>query len=284
MTEAANEPRPKPPRFSWPMRLFLGFLVFDIAFHSLAALTPYRVWMEEMGLKRFPKRLPTWEEISQLSEPAGEGKPDPLVGRVLDSFDSVWAHFKPWPSKELFGKLSSWDDRGMYALSWIASRLDFYESVVGAPQRWTMFSPSVAQSVTVPRLRLLFQDGTTQVIRMGADPEDLTRYSRWLQEKILDCESDLFSDYDARVGYCHYLTCKHPTNAAGSPLTKILIYKVRYHYPEPGEDPMEVLRPQNGPPDWDRNGPHWVYEVSTRRARRLEEEERLALQGQLGKR
>ena len=276
------------PRFSWPMRLFLGFLIFDIVFHSLAALTPYRDWLDEMGLERFPKRLPTQAEIAKLaSEPHGDDE-TPVTDRFLESLDSVWDYFKPWPSAKVRHKLKGWDDRGMYALSWLTSRLDFFESLAGVPQRWTMFSPNVSQAATVARVRLLFQDGSHADVRLTADPEDLTSYSHWFEEKVLDYELKVVGDYDSRLGYCNYLSHQHKHNACGSPLEKIYIYKVRYTYPAPDDDALAVLKAQNGPPDWDREGPFFVYEVPRApglgRLRKLADDERGAVQKQLASR
>src|SRR5436305_10536997 len=94
-----NQPQTTaPPRFCWPMRLFLGFLVFDMVFHSFAALTPTDVWAKELGITRFPERLPTPEERSKLAEKISEDNPDPVGDSVWGSVDALWDYFKPWPS------------------------------------------------------------------------------------------------------------------------------------------------------------------------------------------
>jgi hypothetical protein len=243
------------------MRHVLGFLLFDIIFHSLAAVTTYQDWLEEVGLQRFPRRLPTQAEIVTLAATDHKEGETPVTDRFLETLDSVWDYFKPWPETAVRRKLTGWDHYGMFALSWLASRLDFFESLAGAPKRWTMFSPNASTTATVARMRLLFQDGSRQDVRLTADPADLTSYAHWFEEKILDYELKVAGDYDSRLGYCNYLSHQHPKNGAGSPLDKIYIYKVRYSYPAPEDDARAVLKAQNGPPDWDRDGPSFVYEV-----------------------
>src|SRR5712691_4967839 len=87
-----------PPRFCWPMRIVLGFLVFDMIFHSFAVLTSADEWGKELGVRRFPKALPTAEERRQLAETTSKDNPDPVGDSVWEAVDSVWAFFKPWPS------------------------------------------------------------------------------------------------------------------------------------------------------------------------------------------
>src|SRR6516165_537289 len=99
-----------PPRFSWPLRLFLSFLIFDMVFHSLASLTPYRDWLKhDFNLDRLPKRLPTLEEIGELEDKVGADDPTPVGDRVLASFDSVWEFMKPWPDRHTRKKLTTWE-------------------------------------------------------------------------------------------------------------------------------------------------------------------------------
>ncbi|MCI0641775.1 MAG: hypothetical protein L0Y72_01355 [Gemmataceae bacterium] len=273
---AESSSTPPKPRFSWPMRFFLGFLLFDIVFHSFAALAPYRDWLEEMDLARFPKRLPTWQELQDMKE--GE-----LTDKLLASADSVWEYFKPWPEKRVRDKLTTFEDHGMYALSWMTSRLDLFENLVGAPQRWTMFSPNASTEATVARFRLVYKDKEQKIVRITGDPEDLTNYTHWFEEKVLDAELKVPYDYDARVGYCNYLAHQHARNQAGSPLYKIYIYKVTYRYPAPGEDIRKAFVDQSGPPFWDRGGPQWCYNVADRTIKKLKNDERLETQRMLDK-
>jgi hypothetical protein len=272
-----------PPRFRWPMRIFLSFLIFDMVFHSLAVLTPYRDWLrDDFKLDRLPKRLPTLEEIGKLEEETGPAQPSSVSESILDSFDSVWEFLKPWPDRETRKKLTTWDNKGKFVLCWLTSRLDFLENVVGIPQRWTMFSPNAHKGATVARIRLQFEDGSLKDVRLHADPEDLTHYSHWFEEKILDYELKVHHDYDSRLGYCNYLKHQFKQNQRGSPLEKIYIYKIKYRYPDPDEDAAAVLCAQNGPPNWDRAGPDFVYDVASDRLRTLEnEKERKRIQQSL---
>src|SRR5262245_15088387 len=97
--EACPTTAGSPPRFSWPMRIFLGFLLFDIVFHSFAVLTPYQDWCEKLGIETKPKKgLPTPEELRELELAASDTNPAPVEDRVWEAFDSAWDFFKPWPS------------------------------------------------------------------------------------------------------------------------------------------------------------------------------------------
>lgn len=268
------------------MRLFLTVILVDIVYHSFSSLTPYRDWLDDdWKLERYPKRLPTWDEIAELTANGEGAKNSPtLAERVFESLDSTWDYFKPWPPREIRGKLVTWEDHGMYLLAWTTSRLDFFENLIGVPQRWSMFSPNASKDVTVGRVRLLFADGTRRDVRLLADPEDLTRYSHWLQEKVLDCELKIAGrDGDSRYGYCNYMAHQYRRNAAGSPLTAVYIYKINYRYPNPDEDAYEVLKSQSGPPNWDRDGPNWEYRVETARMRKLSDAERAETQKRLSR-
>lgn len=279
----ATSPSARGPRFSWPMRLFLTALLVDIIYHSFSSLTPYRDWLSDWKLERYPKRLPTWGEIEELRDDAPADKPSPLVERVYETLDSAWDYFKPWPPRNVRGKIVGWEDRGMFLLAWTTSRLDFFENLIGVPQRWSMFSPNASKEASVGRIRLLYADGSRRDVRLLADPEDLTRYSHWLEEKVLDCELKVIGDWDSRYGYCNYIAHRHARNAAGSPVTAIYVYKINYRYPNPGEDAHEVLKKQSGPPDWDRDGPAWEYRVETARMRKLSDGERAAMQKRLAR-
>ena len=77
------------------------------------------------------------------------------------------------------------------------------------------------------------------------------------------------------------LAHRHRANGRGSPLKCVYVYKVRYNYPEPGEDVPAFLAAQNGPPNWDADGPFFVYDPATRRGRKLGDVERVTVQKQL---
>lgn len=263
------------------MRFFLGFLLLDMIFHSLFALTPYRDWIKELGMERFPKRLPTAKEIQELADEASEENPNPVTDRVMETMDSVWLYFQPWPQKKTREKIRSWEDVGKYVIAWPVSRLDLFETIVGIDQRWSMFSPNTSKRTVLARSRLVYGDGSTKDIRLLADPPDLTKYSHWFEEKILDYELRIDNDVDSRFGYCNFLKHKYKTNIGGSPLQTIYIYKIEYRYPHPDEDAYEVLKSQNGPPSWDKIGPIFEYDVSKNQLWTLDDEEREEAQAYL---
>jgi hypothetical protein len=261
-------------RFGWPMRIFLTFIVFDMVFHSLAVLTPHKDWCKDLGMKEFPEPLPTVEEMRELADKTNEDGPDPVADRVLDSFDSLWEYFKPWPSSRTRKKIRSLDDAGKYTLCWLTTRLGFMEQLVRFEQRWTMFSPNVGKYDTAVRAKLVYADGSARFHRTEADPEDLTNYSHWFKEKVLEYSTKLANDSDARLGYCNLLAHRYPKNEHGSPLVRIYLIKVRINYPPPDEEDIAgFMRRQNGPPGWEQKKPFYEYDPTNpnknRRGKRL---------------
>lgn len=260
------------PRFSWPMRIFLSVLLFDIVVRSLLVLFPCSDWAYELEMETMPLRLPTPAEAAELrAKPAPPEQRSPLDERYLESARSLWQFGSPLPSAKTRGKLDSWEKHGMYAVCWINSRCEFLENTLGINEEWPMFSPNVATRRTLARSKLVFADGSMQTVRVTADPADLTRYAHWFEEKVLDYELKIDHDRDNRFGYCNMLAHRHPHNAAGSPLVAIYVYTVNYYYPWPGKDAAEYLGSQNGPPLEQVTMPFYVYDVSKRQGCELEE-------------
>jgi hypothetical protein len=267
-----------PPRFSWPMRIFLSVIIFDMVFHSLAVLTPYMQWCKELEMTRYPYRLPTADEMHRLAEKQSPNNPDPVGDRVLDSLDSVWDFFKPWPSESARRKVRDWPARARYALCWLTTRLEFCEHLAGIHQEWVMFSPSVANEKRKARASLEFADRSHQEVRFdSSDPADLTHYSHWFVDRINNyevevCQADKITtkdpsaaDPEACLGYCNLLAHRHRRNGRGKPLVRIFLHKVTYQLPEPGVDARAFLEKQSGPPENQRERkPFFVADVKTR--------------------
>lgn len=260
------------PRFSWPMRFFLFIVIFDIAFHSLAILLPYQEWCDEFDLRRYPRRLPTQAELAKIAgQPVQADEPYPVPERIAESMDSVWEYLKPWPAPEARRKIHTYQDGLRFAVCWLTSRLGFAENLAGINQDWQMFSPNVSRRKYITRSRLVYADSSTRIVRQLADPEDLTHYSHWFEEKILDYELNTDDgDSDCCHGYCNYLSHKFATNDKGSTLKKIELFWVRYDFAPPGVDAMEFYQKQNGPPPSQVGPTFFVYDVKTRKGRMLE--------------
>src|SRR4051794_33361804 len=96
-TPTTTPPSPPRPRFSWPMRLFLGFILFDMVFHSFVILWPYKKWCDEYGVEKLPQGLPGPQTRAELARARADADHDLLTERVMSSFDSVWLFWKPWP-------------------------------------------------------------------------------------------------------------------------------------------------------------------------------------------
>src|SRR5262249_18284207 len=95
LNPTATVPPAVPPRFSWPMRFFLGFLLFDMAFRGFAVLAPTKDWCEDLEIRQFPEALPTAEERSKLAQKTSAENPDPVGDAVWESLDSAWYYFRP---------------------------------------------------------------------------------------------------------------------------------------------------------------------------------------------
>ena len=238
---ARREPeRPVSARFSWPMRIFLFVLLFDMVTHSLGAMFPWREWGDDLGIARTLDGIPTRAEYARLRAEGG----DAIRNKLDKSLASARDYFNPWPSPENREKLGAWDARGRYAVAWLCSRLDFVENVCGIRQEWRMFSPNIAVSHHVTRARLVYADGSERVINQTAEPADLTRFTRWNKEKILDFERDTAWEpgrSDECWGWCNRLCHCHGHNDAGSPLKTICLYCVRIDVAAPGEDVRAAL-------------------------------------------
>jgi hypothetical protein len=137
-----------------------------------------------------------------------------------------------------------------------------------------MFSPSVSKERWLARARLTYADGREEIVRQNADPVDLTCYSHWFQEKILDYELQVRANRRASSsqGYCNLLAYRHKANAAGSSLVRISLYDVRIKYPAPDEDPWTVLRAQNDEKNLaaDQIGSvFYTFDVATRQGKKV---------------
>lgn len=258
---------PYPTRFSWPMRLFLFVLVFDIVFRSCSILIDRdNDWPGELSMRTMPVRLDTRAERAEKLRQWAPGQPNPVTKDVKECLDSIWEFFKPWPSRDTRARIHSWRDGGKYVYCWLNTRLSFLENLVGINEEWPMFSPYVAAKKDITRARLTFADGTTRIVRQRRDPEDLCHYSHWFEEKVLNYERLVLHDGWDRYkrGYCNLLAYRYPRNAAGSPLVSIRLFNVTYEFPPPGVDAVAHLRAQTGPPPEQISGDYFHYEVATR--------------------
>jgi hypothetical protein len=263
-----------PTRFGWGMRLFLGVLLFEIVFRSLSVLFPWADWAgeSELDMRTMPVRLPTQAEMAGLAEKATTERPHPVADDVMESLDSLWDYWKPWPEARTRAKMRNWTDGGKWGLCWLSSRFDFVENVIGFNQEWPMFSPGVATKKWFARARLVYADGSDQIVRGLCDPDDLTRYSHWFQEKILDHELKIKEGkghVDDNFGYCNLLSHRYPHNQAGSPLTRIYLFIVRYEFPPPGVDARAWLAEQTGPPAKQVYADFYVFDATTRNGKCL---------------
>jgi hypothetical protein len=257
------------PRFSWPMRIFLTVMVFEIVFRSASVLVPWKDWESSLRMdeecvpdenvpgrgeyvtRRFPRALPTRAEAARLAERPSPDNPFPVADRVGQSLDSLARFLSPAPTEKVIRESNSTDDLGKFVVVWINRRLSLAENLVGFEQRWEMFSPGASKQKDLTRARLVFEDGSEEVVHQDCDPEDLLCYFRWNFEKVGDYEMQAKDDGGHKeecVGYCNVVAHQHPRNAAGSPLKKIYLFRIHYDYPPPDVDARAWLAERNGPP------------------------------------
>lgn len=261
-------PQSYPTKFSWPLRIFLFALLFDMAAHALLMLT--RIEDKFIGVvERYPEPLPTPAERRRID--AGE-HPDGFTtysGRLWHSAKGVAVFLSPEPSEEAAEKIETVGDVFRYAAAWYKTRADFLSKSVGIDQNWSMFSPNVGTEDTMGRCRLIYEDGSEVIHYPVCDPVDPCRYSHWFEEKHIQMGLAMSGDRDTRLGYCNWLSHRYPKNAAGSPLKSIVVFKVQYFYPSVDDDPAEFLRRQTGPPEKQVREPFWRYDVKTKRGEYL---------------
>lgn len=237
----SNPASPPPPnaRFSWPMRLFLGFLLFWIAFRSLILLVEPDEIVEALKVDEYP--------TSALPAPNGPDAPrdEERYERTMAAFDSAWDFLKPWPGPRSRRQIKTAGDVGLFAIAWAYTRLGWLENLTGTSQAWFMFCPEAPTGRALIRARLIYADGEERTVRGAADPADLTSYTHLFDN--LPCRIALSPEkgyWACCAGYCNFLKHRYPHNDAGSPLDRIRLYEVRVEFPPPGVDPCRYMREQ----------------------------------------
>jgi len=255
-------------RYSWPLRLFIAYYVFDAIVRSLVTLTPFDdAWRKDLKMDRFPTLLPTASEVRKIRQ-GKDDKYDDVSERYLASLESVVEYASPWPDEDTAKRIEGPNDFGKYVLVWVGTRLSYVGALLGLDQNWPMFSPNVRKSRIVPRAKLVYEDGTAEQLWLLAEPFDLTEFSRWFIKRPLQIDIRLDKDYDSRLGVSRHLARQFPYSAAGSPLRFIEMYKVRYTLPRPGQDAYRVLSKQNRKaPEAE---PFWRYDVTTGKGKTFE--------------
>lgn len=237
------------PRFSWPMRIFLSALLFEIIFRSSVASGDYERWNEDVRVAAFPQPLPARSGRVESRSAA------PPLGSFFD----------PRPSPESRACIDGPFDAGKYILCWMNSRLEFLENLVHAQQGWPMFAPDVGRADPVVRVRLLFDNGEMQVHRTLAEPDDLTHYStaRFLTRRETKYLSYLFGDEDARRGFCNVWSNRHRLSPQGARLIRIELLRIVCIYPKPGSDARQLLQGQQVPLGMEESQPFYAFDVLT---------------------
>lgn len=229
-------PQDYPTRHPWTRRVFITLFLADMLLRGIA-----------------------WS-VYEWREAAAALKMEAVPG------DSIAAFADPVPGEATRAELDGVGDCAKYGLTWLVTRADYVGHLVGIDQAWPMFSPDVAGPRTLARLRLIYADGSTRIVRSVGDSRDLLQASHRFDEKPLDFELAAVYDNAARRGFCHAVANRHPVNDAGSRLTTIELFTVRYLRPAPDvDDPRAFLRSQNGPPAKQIGRVVWRYDVRSKR-------------------
>lgn len=264
-------PPVKRPRFSWGVRLVLFVVLFDMIFHSMAVLYPWRDWVDELKIDRNPRGLPCHADIVQMRHETGDNS------KVIEEFRQCAAslprYWNPVPNDETRALLTS--DRAWlkYGVTWAVTRMAWCEAILSIDQDWAMFSPNVGRRRFPCRARLFYADGSEVTFRPNIDKPDYTYYWRPGEGKNIGPESRVGSDanWEGNYGYCNYLSHRFAHNGAGSPLKEIRLYQVTVYFPPPRQDAtawlrgqMELTRDHKSPQAWPT---FFIYDPETRQGR-----------------
>ncbi len=263
-----NEPSPPPVprRFSWPMRFFLGVMLFFLVYRPFCILYPWKDWLEHLQMDDAPARLATRAEREKLAASASPEKPFPVTDSLLGTLDSVWGFFKPWPGANTRARIRERRDYATFAVCWVNSRAHFVEALLLYNTEWSMFSPSVSTRKSMPRARLIYADGSTDEVASDTEPADRTHYFRFCECRVLNYQFKVRPGASLScAGYCNWLAHRH-AEKDGAPLKTIRLYVVSYDLPAPGVDGRAYW--QDAQPEGDDD--FYEYDVAERHGRKLD--------------
>ena len=255
-------------RYPWYTRWFIIAAVFFIVSRSAFNVRMHKVdWAKELSMYTLPYALPTSKEREEIR--AGKSKRYPTLEKRFDaSYGSFLRFANPVPQQKTLDKIESNLDWLKYAAVWLHSRMEFVGRIVGVEERWTMYSPTVGKVRTVVRAVLRYEDGTTTEARARTEPRDLANYFRPFAQRRLQFDINLPNMEGVRLGWARYLSRHHGTNAEGSPLKTIDMYKVSYKLPDPGADYGKHWRSGNGRRV--KGDPFWRFDVARNKGQSLE--------------
>lgn len=223
-------------------------------------------WRSELGMSRYPLRLPTASEVRSMNDdPGGRGP----AQRYWASLISTVEYFNPLPKEKTRKRMSSAKGLGKYLAVWVETRLKFVGRLTSVDQSWLMFGKSSRKSRTVSRARLNYADGTRQEHRLQSEPDNPLHYFRWPQKKPLQSELRLNRRSVSHQGLSNYLAHHFARNANGAPLESIEFFHIRYRSPRPGQDPGKVMRREVKRANRPLREPYWRYLVASKKGRLL---------------
>ena len=201
--------------FSWPLRVFLTLFVGNMLVGSFLSLTPAQdEWFDEFDMATAP-------EASLADDPSR------VAQAVLAYLDPTQATNGDQHAERKRRPLES-------SVTWLATRLEFFEGLAGIDQGWPMFSPDVATESEQPRFELLYADGEQRTVRVPTDPRDPTKFFRLFAEKPLQLADSLLDDVSVRRGYAAWLARTFAFSRGGAPVVEVVLRRVDYEFPAPG--------------------------------------------------
>lgn len=257
-------------RFRWPLKVFLGFFLFDMTVRSVVSLTPFDdEWRKELKLRKLPPPLPTAAQREKIAR-GDHPKYSSMTERYLKVGRGLVRYFNPIPSEKSLKRIDSNSQALKYAVTWLGTRLGFWGRISGVDQNWPMFSPNVRRKRTVTHIRLVYADQSMVSVRLLPEPRRLTSFSRWFVKRPLQVQLKLHKSADSRKGMDNYLRHRYGQNQSGSPLKRIDYYKLRYRWPKPKHNAHKYLRKQQRKARKSLEHPYYRYSVATNRGRWLE--------------
>jgi hypothetical protein len=223
-----------PRRFSWKMRFFVTVFVFCLSYRCFAVLFPMSDWCRAYAVDELPPPLPSPAERYVLNAKAGPGDLYPVLTACLRTAQAVGHYLVPWPAPETRKRIKSPLDAVKCGACWLYGRVLFVERLCGLHENWDLYAPSVDTFIYHTRARLCFSDGSDIVLKQHAEPEDFTHFGHWFEERIVNYEYLVADDFSQSWAYCKLLAQRHPQNAQGAKLVRVVLFQVVVALVPPG--------------------------------------------------
>jgi hypothetical protein len=227
------------------MRLFLTVFIFCLSYRCFAMLFPMSNWCRAYAVQELPPPLPSPAERQDLHAKAGPGNRYPVLMACLSTARGLGDYVVPWPGAETRQRVQSPLDGVKCGACWLYGRVLFVERLCGLNEHWELYAPSIDNLIFHTRARLCFNDGSDIVVKQHSEPEDFTHFGHRFEERIVNYEYMVADDFQLCWAYCKLLAQRHPQNAQGAELVRVVLFQVLVVLVPPGDDAMAHYRSQN---------------------------------------